>query len=405
MYRVWYSTEEFADYIIANTNLRDELTEKKKLLPSDASNGKLFHTMPDHLRKILYLDCPDIIVEKDGEPLFSIEESKEAGTGHNVFQRFARLAASVENNVPAFFIYPQAKLIYRESNDSIRWDNINPLIFKAMDSMMALYEIPAFLFYFPSVYGSQEASKHVRDKGLLYDNVFSSCPMSSASSMQKMFALINFIVDKARKNAKCKYLQNSLFRDYREWMMREYGKLMGDSQFTIKSPVSSVKILPTAVFIKYLSKRESSDYQLGDFLKTRKTTAIYCVNAAFRGDPYPGALAALDYMLCREGQTYEDRSKNLVLLFGELNFDEDKGIMSIPPSDKIRIEDFFKDVKASEQHNQLTKDYSQLKNYEIPRYMMQVRYGSTYSKVKHIRVYSYFADAILFPNGELWRDA
>lgn len=405
MFRIWYSTEEFADYLIANTELRNENTEKKKLLPSDASHGRLFHTMPDHLRKILYLDCPDIIVEKNGEPLFSIEESKEAGTGHNVFQRFARLAASVENNVPAFFIYPQAKLISRESNDTIRWDNINPLIFKAMDSMMALYEIPAFLFYFPSVYGSQEASKHVRDKGLLYDNVYSSCPLSSASSMQKLFELINFIVDKARINAKCKYLQNSLFRDYREWMMREYGKLMGESPFLIKSPLSSVKILPTETFIKYLSKRESGDYRLGDFLKSRKTTAIYCVNAAFRGDPYPGALAAVDYMLCREGQTYEDRSKNLVLLFGELNYDEDKGVMSVPPSVKIRIEDFFKAVKASEQHNLLTKDYSQLENYEIPRYMMQVRYGSTYSKVKHVRVYSYFADAILFPDGELWRDA
>ena len=44
-------------------------------------------------------------------------------------------------------------------------------------------------------------------------------------------------------------------------------------------------------------------------------------------------------------------------------------------------------------------------NHEIPRYYMQVRYGSTFSKVKHIRVFSYFADAILFPDGALWRDA
>lgn len=36
---------------------------------------------------------------------------------------------------------------------------------------------------------------------------------------------------------------------------------------------------------------------------------------------------------------------------------------------------------------------------------MQVRYGSTYLKVKHILKFSYFADAILFPNGFLWRDA
>ena len=55
--------------------------------------------------------------------------------------------------------------------------------------------------------------------------------------------------------------------------------------------------------------------------------------------------------------------------------------------------------------NILSKNYNQIANREIPRYYMQVRYGSTYSKVKHIRVFSYFADAILFPDGSLWRDA
>ena len=78
---------------------------------SDANNAKNFHTMPDHIKKILYLDAPDLIVEIDHEPIFSVEVSTEAGTGHNAFQRFARLAASVENNVPAFYIYPEAAII------------------------------------------------------------------------------------------------------------------------------------------------------------------------------------------------------------------------------------------------------------------------------------------------------
>src|SRR3989338_3169110 len=95
-YRIWYSTDSFADYIIANTDLRNKNPTKKKMYESDANNAKNFHTMPDHIKKILYLDAPDIIVEADSEPIFSIEISTEAGTGHNAFQRFARLAASVE---------------------------------------------------------------------------------------------------------------------------------------------------------------------------------------------------------------------------------------------------------------------------------------------------------------------
>src|SRR3989338_11267072 len=112
-YRIWYSTESFADYIIGNTNLQSKSFTKKKMYESDANNANNFHTMPDHIKKILYLDAPDIIVEIDSEPIFSIEVSTETGTGHNVFQRFARLAASVENNVPSFYIYPEAVIINR----------------------------------------------------------------------------------------------------------------------------------------------------------------------------------------------------------------------------------------------------------------------------------------------------
>ena len=72
---------------------------------------------------------------------------------------------------------------------------------------------------------------------------------------------------------------------------------------------------------------------------------------------------------------------------------------------KGKVEDFINSVKGSERKNVLTKNYDQIKNSEISRYYMQVRYRSTYSKVKHIRIYSYFADVILFPDGAFWRDA
>lgn len=64
-YRIWYSTESFADYIIANTNLRDKNVIKKKMYESDANNSRNFHAMPDHIKQILYLDAPILIVEID----------------------------------------------------------------------------------------------------------------------------------------------------------------------------------------------------------------------------------------------------------------------------------------------------------------------------------------------------
>src|SRR3989338_3368128 len=118
-YRIWYSTESAADYLIHNTVLRNRDCSKRKIHESDANNPANFHTMPDHIKKILYLDAPDIIVEVDTEPIFSVEFSTEAGTGHNAFQRFARLAASVENNVPAFYVYPEAVIITRQNSSSV----------------------------------------------------------------------------------------------------------------------------------------------------------------------------------------------------------------------------------------------------------------------------------------------
>ncbi len=73
MYRVWYSTESFADYIIDHTDLSAEKPIKSYMYESDASKPRHFHSMPDHIRRILYLDAPDLIVERNNEPIFSIE--------------------------------------------------------------------------------------------------------------------------------------------------------------------------------------------------------------------------------------------------------------------------------------------------------------------------------------------
>ena len=100
-----------------------------------------------------------------------MEVTTEAGTGHNAFQRFARIAAAVENSVPAFYIYPEGKIITRKGEPTGRWDEINPLIFNALEAIMSIYGIPALLYYFPTdniqLYrDNANNAPHVNDKGL-----------------------------------------------------------------------------------------------------------------------------------------------------------------------------------------------------------------------------------------------
>lgn len=414
MYRVWYSTESFADYIIDNTTLISRHVVKNRMYESDANQPKKFYTMPDHIRKILYLDAPDLIVEKDNEPIFSIEVTTEAGTGHNAFQRFARIAAAVENSVPAFYIYPEGAIISR-SVGSTKWDTINPLIFSALESMMSVYDIPALLYYFPSdidhYYERPEESPNLLNKGLKFDaNIvdYAGCPDSTAVSMQNMFSAIDIIIENTETRGvlegRERLLRDITIRNQRNFMQSEYYSKANGRMTMDMSPLSAVSVVDTDKLIQYLSRYENRNYELGELLKSRPQTALYQVNAKFRGDPYPGALAAIDYMICRNGKTYEDREKNLVLVFGKIT-QLDDGSIEIVDEKGSTISDFFDAVKSCMDKSLLGKDYADLSSKDIPRYMMQVRYGSTYSKVKHIRVFSYFADAILFPDGSLWRDA
>lgn len=415
MYRVWFSTDSFADFIIDNTLLSKQNVSKRKLYESDANNPKNFHTMPDHIRKILYLDAPDLIVEKDNEPVFSIEVTTEAGTGHNAFQRFARIAAAVENNVPAFYIYPEGKIIQRK-NSPTRWDLINPLIFNALEAAMSVHNIPSLLYYFPTDNIAHYKTKphtapHINTAGLCFDSnivKYSGCPDSKTKSMQDMFQAINEIINETNNKgvipARSSLLQNLVIRKQRNYMASEYSKKAGNKLDIDMSPLSAAIFVPTQYLLNYLSKYHTNGYKIGELLRSRDLTYLYQIDAKFRGDPYPGCLAAIDYLTCRQGPTFEDRKHNLVMVWGKIGVDHCKKTIAIN-STKSTISDFFSEVKKCSNHNLLTKDYNQLGFDQISRYFMQIRYGSTYSKVKHIRVYSYFADAILFPDGSLWRDA
>lgn len=420
-WRIWHSARSFGDFIVENTKLKDikELLEFKSLSESDASKSAAFHKVPDHIKKILYLDAADLIVEYNSEPIICIEETKEAPTGHNAFQRFARIAAAVENNVPAIYIMPEACIITRDVKKNgivvrrdTRWDAINPMVFQAYNSVMDIFKIPALFFYYPSDYHNYKDnpldSPHQNSKGLLFnENIFDfpACPTEKDSEMQALFKVIDTIIDNAISGASVATLvDKKVIRDRKYWMQQQYYTKLGERRFEELSPISATIKIETSKLLSYLGKYTNvSKDELSELLSSRNMTVIYQCDAVFRGDPYAGALSAIDYLLCRQGKTYEERDANLVLCFGEVAESEDTIDVT---SNKCSVDDFIKTVHNCCRKNLLTtKHFSELRPEDIGRYYMQVRYGSTYSKVKHIRVFSYFADAILFSDGALWREA
>ena len=267
----------------------------------------------------------------------------------------------------------------------------------------------SLFYYFPSDYRTHpdtpSLSPNQSTKGLRVEAGFEypECPQSSDSEMQLLFSAINEVLRTVKEEGvilgREKLLGNRVLLARKNFMSHEFVTKGGHENM---SPLTATVKIPTKYLLDYLAQYESSSYKIGELLRNRKETIVYKVNSKFRGDPYPGALSAVDYLVCREGKTFEERRYNLVFVWGEMTVEDEKLTIESPRSS---ITDFVEAVQTSENKNLLSKGYKELKKSEIPRYYMQVRYGSTFSKVKHVRVYSYFADAILFQDGALWRDA
>jgi len=389
-YRIWHSSESFADFIIDNTNLSARNVTKSVLPDSDANKPRLFHKVPDHLKKILYLDAPDIIIEFDNEPILAIEESREAGTGHNAFQRFSRLAAAVENGVPTFYVYPEATIISRQ-NSNPRWDRINPLIFKALDDVMDIYNKPVLLYYYPTDFrthsNNPQASPNFgnNQKGRRMEtNInYAGCPEIQNPQMQEMFNHINILLHEVEQNgiqAVKQFIRQRAIRNKRTWMRNEYNNKGGNLN---SSPLTSSIVLPTQYLINFLSSYNNRVYDIknSELLNSRPNTIFYYTGSRWRpqGDPYTGCLAAIDYIKCRIGQTFEDRDVNLVMVWGSMDIDHESQNFTIN-SDNCSVDDFANQAETGEKRSLLLKGYRNIRNDEIPRYY-------------------------IFTDGSLWRDA
>jgi hypothetical protein len=186
-------------------------------------------------------------------------------------------------------------------------------------------------------------------------------------------------------------------------MQAEFARKAGNLNM---SPLTATVQVPTKYILNYLKRFENSNYKIGELLQRRDQSILYQVDSkTFRSDPYGGCIAAIDYLKCREGKTFEERKFNLITIWGRVELDHENETIKITTAKRSTIKSLFDSVKNSESRNILGKNYLQLKSYEIPRYYMQMRYGSTFSKPKEVRIFAYFADVILFPDGALWRDA
>lgn len=81
--------------------------------------------------KALEYDRPDIILVDKNEPILVIERTIEVPTGHNVGQRFARLAAAAEAKIPLVYFGPYMARKHGGETEGPRYMNLR--LFYALD--------------------------------------------------------------------------------------------------------------------------------------------------------------------------------------------------------------------------------------------------------------------------------
>jgi len=88
----------------------------------------------EHVRGVLAYDRPDIVLLDRGIPILVVEETVEVPSGHNVGQRFARIAAAAEAGVPCLYFGPYAAKKHGGATAGPRYMNLR--LFHALDAMV-----------------------------------------------------------------------------------------------------------------------------------------------------------------------------------------------------------------------------------------------------------------------------
>lgn len=86
------------------------------------------------IQNILAYDRPDIVLLDDNTPILVVEETVEVPSGHNVGQRFARIAAAAECGVPCLYFGPYVAKKHGGRTAGPRYMNVR--LFHAIDAMI-----------------------------------------------------------------------------------------------------------------------------------------------------------------------------------------------------------------------------------------------------------------------------
>src|SRR5205809_1861826 len=374
-FNVYYGeNEEAARFLVENTELRKYKPPIERI---KANTDKEFVENPDSIQKILYLDQPDLIVTY-GYPevtVLGVELCAEAPTGHDIFQRTARVVASAEFGTPFAFVFPEKKWVEREKAN--RWDTYNPLPLRALLQISRIHKTPILSFF----WSADQMKGDPKQGYLICDSKYPNLPSRKDPEMEQMIQFVNLVIEYvvSRKNYS-DMMFDPLILGREERMWRDYSDRVGTKEW---SPLTTCKKLETKDLKDFVRKQTGRSVALPAHVEARKETVIYDVDSkSFRSDLYAGNLAVIDYLHCCNVSTIRYRYRNLVMNFAQ-----------VP----------FKDI-AEKYQRFYDHDCPFRSGYkEVDRYLnLHLREGCRFTKQKELRTFCFLSDVLVFADNLLY---
>lgn len=251
--------------------------------------------------KALEYDRPDIILTDQGKPILVIERTIEVPTGHNVGQRFARLAAAAEAGIPLVYFGPYMARKHGGNTAGPRYMNLR--LFFALDVLSQVNKAAVTTINWPVDDKCEllRTPEKDRDMKSYLDLFLKEYKIGGMKNINHAIMNSKFHSDRAKEREK---FINDFVKAPREYDL----------------PPPSVKILSKVDFLKQAKAKEGA-------FKNFEEVVFYDVGMKYvRSDPYTGMGMLYRYLYVLGEKT---KNRALVLHFPEISRDQwDKAALS-----------------------------------------------------------------------------
>lgn len=244
----------------------------------------------ENLSNDLKYDKPDIILKDGTKTILVVERTIEVPSGHNVGQRFGRLAAGAENQIPVVYFGPYAA--FKHGGDTAGPRYMNLRLFYALNKLSNIYQSAITTINWP-VDSDYEIIKN-------------------STKDIKMKEYIKLFLDYYLQNGMDGINQFIMNSDFQLNQQKEIDQFIVDE---IKNP-SQYDTPPTSVSILPVSEFEKKYNQKLDPIQSFDEVVLYNVGMTnVRSDPYTGMTILYRYLYTTEVNS----NRALILYFPNIS--------------------------------------------------------------------------------------